>query len=57
MQWPENTPLWDEWEETLRNFGKVEADAFYLKHKAAMDKGAVLSWPDKRGLQYLMENA
>ena len=55
MQWPENKPLWDEWEETLRNLGHSAADAFYQKHKTAMDKGAVLSWPDKRNLQYLME--
>lgn len=55
MQWPDNMPLWEEWEEILRNDGEIEADKFYYSHKTAMDKGAILSWPDKRDLLYLMK--
>ena len=55
MKWPENMKLWDEWEEILRNEGIEQARTFYGTNKKAMDKGAVLSWPDKRPLELLME--
>ena len=60
---PENQQLWQEWQEILTNKPDAEeketpeekADKFYSAHKAAMDKGAVLSWPDKRDLLTLMK--
>jgi predicted phage terminase large subunit-like protein len=44
LQWPDDTRLWDMWEEALRNFGEAAADAFYLEHHTAMNAGAVVSW-------------
>ena len=63
MSPPENQQLWQEWQEILTNKPDAEeketpeekADKFYSAHKAAMDKGAVLSWPDKRDLLTLMK--
>lgn len=44
LQWPDNMALWDRWEETLRNQGMDEADAFYQAHAADMERGARVSW-------------
>ncbi len=44
LQWPDNTQLWDQWEELLRNQGKAEAQAFYEANEAAMLAGAQVSW-------------
>lgn len=55
LQWPEDMPLWDKWEEALRNSGEDAADAFYAQHKAALDKGAIVSWPAARPLLTLMK--
>lgn len=55
IQWPDNMPMWDEWEEILRNESLEKADEFYKHNKFAMEFGAVLSWPDKRDLYYLMK--
>lgn len=52
---PDNLQLWQQWEEILTNEGEDKADSFYFAHKKAMDKGAVLSWPDKRDLLCLMK--
>lgn len=60
---PENQQLWQEWQEILTSKPDAEdkespeekADKFYFAHKTAMDKGAVLSWPDKRDLLTLMK--
>lgn len=55
MQWPEDMELWDHWEEIYLNDGEPKADAFYKKHKADMDKGAVLNWPANHTLLFLMK--
>ncbi len=55
MQWPDDMALWDQWEEIYLNEGEPEADAFYLAHREAMDKGAELNWPDNHTLLYLMK--
>lgn len=52
--WPDDTSLWDEWEELYRNEGQKLAKSFYLRNKKAMEKGAVVSWPAARPLYQLM---
>lgn len=54
LQWPDNTSLWDQWEEILRNQGEPAADAFYIKHEADMLEGSVVSWA-ARSLLTLMK--
>jgi conserved hypothetical protein len=41
---PDDMSLWDKWEDFYLNEGEAVADAFYVQHKSAMDKGAVVSW-------------
>lgn len=53
--WPSNMALWDEWERLLDTDGDDAADAFYARHRAAMDEGAVVSWPGMRPLLALMK--
>lgn len=55
LQWPENRDLWDAWESVYAEEGKEAARAFYEERKAAMDQGAVVSWPGMRPLYALME--
>lgn len=62
MQWPDNMALWDQWEALYSRQGsdeekdafEAEALAFYEKHKRAMSKGAIVSWPEVRPLYKLM---
>lgn len=63
MQWPDRMDLWDKWEgiytagaddEKAKEAAEAEALAFYQANKAAMDAGAVVSWPDVRPLYRLM---
>lgn len=62
MQWPDNMALWERWEAIYTRPGtdeekavsEAEAQAFYEENKAAMDTGAVVSWPDVRPLYRLM---
>ncbi|GAB3021436.1 phage terminase large subunit [Bowmanella dokdonensis] len=54
VEWPVNMDLWEEWEEILRNDGADDAQQFYQQRKAAMDEGAIVSWPEKRPLYFLM---
>lgn len=54
LQWPDNTQLWDRWEETLRNQGEPAADAFYIEHEADMLAGSIVSWA-ARSLLTLMK--
>lgn len=60
---PDNMTLWDKWEAIYTSGGDdddakaaAEADAlnFYRRHKAEMEAGAVLSWPEVRPLYRLM---
>lgn len=55
VRWPDNMVMWDEWEEILYNDGIEAADAFYKANKEEMERGAVVSWPDKRPLYLLMK--
>ncbi len=63
MQWPDRMDLWDKWEgiytsggddDAAREAAEAEALAFYQVNKAAMDAGAVVSWPEVRPLYRLM---
>lgn len=65
IQWPANMDLWQKWEELYVNqddddAAEVEveesrADAFYRENRAAMDEGAIVSWPGMRPLLKLMQ--
>ncbi len=61
--YPDKMELWDECEELMRNADKAAGELllentpsyrFYLKHKKAMNRGAVTSWPGVRTLYSLM---
>jgi hypothetical protein len=57
-KWPDRMDLWAKWETTLSNLGdesRVEsAAAFYESHRMEMDAGAVLLWPERFPLDFLM---
>ncbi|MFZ2868717.1 phage terminase large subunit [Zavarzinia sp.] len=52
---PDRLDLWEEWEAVLRNDGPQDADAFYAAREAAMNEGAIVSWPEVRPLIALMK--
>jgi len=56
--WPENTSLWLEWETIYNDLSnpryRQAALAFYQDHRAAMDAGTVLLWPEVENLYTLM---
>lgn len=57
IEWPTHMDMWEKWEEILRNnedAGEEMALAFYEQNKDRMDEGAIVSWPEKRPLYYLM---
>ncbi len=54
LNWPDRMDLWDEWEELYLN-DEPAADAYYLKHKAEMNKGAIVNWPEMHSLLFLMK--
>lgn len=55
VKWPDRMDLWDEWEATLLNQDEDAADVLYRRNKAAMDAGAIVSWPGTRPLLVLMK--
>jgi predicted phage terminase large subunit-like protein len=63
VQWPDNMNLWERWEaiytgggdeEEARVAAEREARAYYTAHEAAMNAGAIVSWPRVRPLYRLM---
>ena len=58
QRWPENLALWEQWEaiySDLKNRRyRDAARRFYLDHRAAMDAGAVVLWPEAEDLYTLM---
>lgn len=62
MNWPDSMDLWERWEALYTTSGtdeeKIEfeaaAKAFYEANKAAMNAGAIVSWPEVRPLYRLM---
>jgi predicted phage terminase large subunit-like protein len=67
MKWPDRMDLWQEWEELFLAESSGEEDddgstndigaahAFYLQNEAAMNQGAIVSWPSMRPLLRLMQ--
>jgi predicted phage terminase large subunit-like protein len=60
IDWPERRDLWQEWENILLDWEDDErgakAFAFYEAHKAEMDAGAQLLWPEREPLYELMSH-
>lgn len=60
MEWPQRMDLWGEWELMLGDSMVADADrlekarAFYDEHKADMDLGAKVLWPESEDLYALM---
>lgn len=54
VKWPDRMDLWDAFEEVYNNDGEEAATAFYRAHKAEMDAGAVVNWPEVQPLLFLM---
>ncbi len=67
MAWPANLALWAEWENLYWALGSVytengvvpkdtkQADKFYATHRAEMDEGADVLWPENEDLYFLMK--
>lgn len=57
-QWPDKMEMWTEFERLATNLAddkrEQTARAFYEKNKAAMDKGAVVYWPERFPILELM---
>ena len=57
-EWPIHMPIWHAWEEIYCDVDRTKsaerARAFYDQHRAEMDKGAVLLWPEQEDLYTLM---
>jgi predicted phage terminase large subunit-like protein len=57
-RWPDNMSLWSEWETIYADLARPdpvdEARRFYDEHRAAMDAGAELLWPEEEDLYTLM---
>ncbi|MDR0700942.1 MAG: phage terminase large subunit [Azoarcus sp.] len=62
-RWPDDMALWEKWEaiytagadsDEAKAAAERDAAAFYREHRAAMDAGAVVSWPQVRPLYRLM---
>lgn len=58
QRWPENLQRWTEWEAIYANHENpnaiADARAFYEHHRAEMDAGAAVLWPDEEDLYALM---
>lgn len=59
LQWPAHMDLWDQFEHLLLtadtpDAGLAAAMVFYRANQAAMDEGAIVSWPSVRPLVKLM---
>ena len=62
IKWPTNMDLWRQWEKILSTGSEEtnaqkyqEAERFYKKNKAAMTKGAVVLWPEREPVIFLMK--
>jgi predicted phage terminase large subunit-like protein len=58
VRWPDNMSLWQQWEAIYTDLSKPDyraaALAFYQEHRAAMDAGAIVLWPEVEDLYTLM---
>jgi predicted phage terminase large subunit-like protein len=57
-RWPDNMSLWQEWETAYTDLSdphyKSAARKFYEEHRAEMDSGARVLWPEEEDLYALM---
>jgi predicted phage terminase large subunit-like protein len=57
-RWPDDMLAWQEWETLYTNIEAADASgqarAYYEAHRATMDAGAVLLWPEREDLYALM---
>lgn len=57
-RWPQEMSLWNQWEAIYRDVARTthraDADAFYRANREAMNRGAVLLWPQLEDLETLM---
>ncbi len=57
-RWPDRMDLWDEWEQIYidleRPDARQRAQLFFDAHRAEMEAGAVLLWPEEEDLYTLM---
>lgn len=58
QRWPENMSLWEQWELLYTDLAnphyRNDARQFYDDHRAQMDAGAVVLWPEEEDLYTLM---
>lgn len=58
-RWPEASDLWQQWESIYTDRDNPDSSAsargFYEAHRAAMDAGAVVLWPEREDLYELMQ--
>ena len=57
LAWPDDMDLWSTFAELVQNAEDelfLEANAFYAANREAMDKGAVVNWPEMQSLVFLM---
>jgi len=58
VAWPTAMSLWQQWESLYVDVAKPDhreaARAFYQRHAAAMDEGAIVLWPEEEDLYTLM---
>ena len=58
ISWPERQDLWDEcrrlWSNVHDEGRARRSEMFYERHKASMDRGAKLLWPEKKSVYGLM---
>ena len=58
VAWPDRMDLWREWENVLLDHQdddrEAKARAFYEGHRADMDRGALVLWPERESLYSLM---
>jgi predicted phage terminase large subunit-like protein len=57
-RWPKNMDLWGEWQKQYTSVSEPDAadyaQLFYDDHRAAMDEGAQVLWPEEEDLYTLM---
>jgi predicted phage terminase large subunit-like protein len=58
VRWPDNMSLWEEWESLYADpenpNARRDARSYYQEHRAEMDAGAVVLWPEQEDLYTLM---
>ena len=53
VRWPDRMDLWDKWERILAD-DEEAARLFHVEHRAEMESGASVLWPERESLEQLM---